>query len=62
MSNGSNWKWNYFFTFVTYYIYTTKGGDILFVDSILVYFDPNESLYTQVYAHMKTIYPTCTNV
>lgn len=46
-----------FYTYVQYYIYNEKGGDILFVDSILVYFNPNESLYVQVYDYMINKYP-----
>lgn len=45
-----------FSTFIIYDIKTSKEGEIIFRDSLLISFNPEESIFIQSYNYLKNIY------
>lgn len=46
-----------FTTYVIYSISTEIGGEIIFRDGFEIEFNPDSSIYEQVYEHIKTLFP-----
>lgn len=51
-----------FYTLLQYYIYDIKGGNILFVDSMMIQFDPDISIYKQIYTMLNDKFPTAYSI
>lgn len=47
----------HFNTYIIYTIYNYKGGDIIMRDGMEINFNPNLSIFTQIYNRLKEIYP-----
>jgi hypothetical protein len=47
----------YFNTYTIYTIYIHKGGEIIMRDGLEINFNPNLSVFTQIYNRLKEIYP-----
>lgn len=51
-----------FQTFITYEILFQKEGEIIMRDCFLLNFNPNESIFTQMYDNLKKTYTNAINI
>lgn len=51
-----------FTTYVIYSISTEMGGEIIFRDGFEIEFNPEQSIFTQIYTYLKEIYNTSSDI